>query len=222
MARLYLNTYTPLVYTPAGAAASERYDIPPFVDGSIRREPDLEHPRPSISCLCRAGKFAPRLAPGDTVVYMTKKLRRAIPGPRRVTAVLKVERTFESHEEAAGWYRGMGLALPSNCMVRGNPPRPLSQSVGARARHRACGGAATGVCNAWDAEYGARARRYGRFVVCERLWACLDWDAPVATDADLRAVFDRLPGTRNPGAHDIALLTPLVRRLRIDVPPSSR
>ena len=42
MGRLFLNTYAALVATPAGREASKRFGLPPFIDGSIRREPDLE------------------------------------------------------------------------------------------------------------------------------------------------------------------------------------
>ena len=70
---LYINTYQPLACNAAGRAASEKFGIPPFVDGSIRGEPDLEHQFPSITCLCRGRNFAPRLREGDRVVYLTKK-----------------------------------------------------------------------------------------------------------------------------------------------------
>lgn len=61
MPRFYLVTYRPLAYSVAGRKAAEAHGIPPFVDGSIRREPDLESAYPSISCLCRTARFAPRL-----------------------------------------------------------------------------------------------------------------------------------------------------------------
>jgi hypothetical protein len=128
--RYFLNTYVPLVATSAGRAASETHAIPPFVDGSIRREPDLEQPYPSISCLCRAGNFAPRLRASDIVGYMTCKGRYGEPREphRRLTAVLEVIAVVPSHAEAAHWYRDRDLPLPSNCMVPGNLPKPLAES----------------------------------------------------------------------------------------------
>jgi hypothetical protein len=45
--RVFVVTYTPLVGSRAGREAVERYGLLPFTDGSIRREPDLEHARPS-------------------------------------------------------------------------------------------------------------------------------------------------------------------------------
>src|SRR5687768_14841588 len=109
MPRFFINTYKPLAINRAGRAASEIHRLPPFIDGSIRREPDLEHELPSISCLCRAGKFAPRLRVGDIVAYLTTKHsfgRGTV--DRRITAVLRVIRVFADHEAAAQWFRSEG------------------------------------------------------------------------------------------------------------------
>lgn len=217
--RLFINTYAPLVASPSGVLASERYDIPPFVDGSIRREPDLESDFPSISCLCRCGKFAPRLRVGDHVIYMARKARYREPLRHwRITAVLKVAHLFDSHTAAASWYRQKGLLLPGNCMVPGNPPLPLSKSH-ERTRHAGC--AAAKVVRDWDNAYKDRARVYPRFVVCEARWRDLTWNAPIVRDEDWLSVFGRVPGSRNPGALPLSHLTPLLERLRIFARPSS-
>ena len=71
----YLVSYAPLVSSKTGREVSRLHSIPPFVDGSIRREPDLQHKYPSVSCLCRTDKFAPRLRVGDFVAYLTQKRR---------------------------------------------------------------------------------------------------------------------------------------------------
>jgi hypothetical protein len=55
MTSFYVNSYAPLVSTSAGVEASRRFGIEPFVDYSIRREPDLEHEYPAITCVCRGG-----------------------------------------------------------------------------------------------------------------------------------------------------------------------
>jgi hypothetical protein len=126
----FLNTYRPLVATKHGRAASNQHGILPFVDGSIRREPDLEHVFPTISCLCRAGKFASRLRVGDTVAYLTVKSKYGDVGfrHRRLTAVLRVGLTFQSHLEAARWFVKHGVGLPGNCMVDENAPLPIERS----------------------------------------------------------------------------------------------
>jgi hypothetical protein len=240
--RLFLVTYKPLVYTRFGCRASEAHGLSPFVDGSIRREPDLEHDLPAISCLCRAGKFAPRLAVGDEVVYLTAKGSYGEVGKRhwRLTAHLRVLRLFDAHAEAARWYEGQGLSLPNNCVVPGNRAVPLAHSHmrgrtrGRRAKAGACGpGGACGeprrtkrqcgsgggcggggtVHGEWDRIYRERAREHGRFVACEPLYVELSWDARVVHERDLRHAFGYLPGTRNPGAMAPEGIKRLMRRL---------
>jgi hypothetical protein len=214
---LFLTSYEPLVLSPHGRRACEEHGLPPFIDGSIRREPDLEHRFPSISCLCRADKFAPRLQVGDVVIYQTKKGRfGGIAGHRRMTAVLLVTRIFDDHAGAAAWYETQGLPPPRNCMAPGNPPLPVSQTHrGTRHRHLN-----DATClRRWEEEYRERAMAFPLFVATEALWKNLDWTAPEVHDADLEAVFGAVPGTQNPGARHISYLTKLARHLRIDVPP---
>jgi hypothetical protein len=195
----FLNTYTPLVATSAGRAASEKRDIPPFVDGSIRREPDLEHECPAISCLCRAGKFAPRLRVGDIVGYMTCMGRWGgfRERHRRLTAVLEAAVVLPSHPEAACWYRDHGQPLPSNCMVPGNGPKPLDQSHRKHEERNRFDD--DRFLRRWDAEYRSRASLYPAFVICRPLFLDLSFGAPVVEDEDLLCAFGKVPRTQNPG-----------------------
>lgn len=219
MGRLFLVTYAPLVRSRAGREASEQLQIPPFVDGSIRREPDLEHDHPAISCLCHAGKFAPRLEVGDHVVYLTKRGRYRSPTDHwRLAAILRANRLFDTHLEAADWYISEGMQPPNNCMVRETAPRPVRESH-QRNKHKQTDEQAWQ--RAWDLGYRQRARKNGRFVVCDRLWAELGWDAPIVQDDDLLAVFGGRPGTRNPGALPLRHLRQLTSRLGIALPPSA-
>jgi hypothetical protein len=71
----FLVTFRPPVSRRAGRVAADRFGLPPFIDGSCRREPDLESAAPGVSALCRGGNFAPRLHTGDTAVYLTTKRR---------------------------------------------------------------------------------------------------------------------------------------------------
>ena len=216
---VYLVTYVPLVASKYGREAARRYEIPPFVDGSIRREPDLEHVQPGISCLCRAGKFAPRLGVGDVVGYLTKKRRyRSDRAPHRyLTALLRVLHTCESHSEASRWYGARGLSLPSNCWVRGNPPKPIVES---HRKHKD----ANQLCDAdlrrqWDAAYRARAMKFGTFVICDVIFRELSERAPAVLDDHLQRAFGHVPGTQNPGALPWADLQRLLRMIGIAVPP---
>src|SRR5689334_13753800 len=95
--RFYLTTYRPLCGTPFGRDAATRHGLPPFIDGSCRREPDFQSRFPTITALCRAGKFAPRLQVHDHVAYITA-------GSWHLTAILEVIKKLTSHAAAAEWF----------------------------------------------------------------------------------------------------------------------
>jgi hypothetical protein len=173
-------SFRPLLNTREGRAAVDRFGLPPFIDGSCRREPDFQSEYPSITGLCRKDKFAPRLHVGDTAIYVTTKGR----WNRRLVAVLRVRERFESHAEAAAWYHEMEVALPSNCLVEGNPPIPYEQTVQDSDERT------------WDIDYRRRARNYPTFLATERLFCELN-DPPRITDEQLVDAFGRLPGTQN-------------------------
>ena len=175
---------------PCGKSAIQKYCFPPYVDDSIRREPDFESRFPSISAICRASKFAPRLMESDTIVYITVKSN--YPGHagrhRRLTAILKVIKRFKSHRQAAKWYKKKGVELPSNCMVPGNPPLSLDQTSNRDKLSSAKG---------WDAVYRKRTRATPIFLACKALYLKLD-DPPVVTEAAMQDAFGRIPRTQNP------------------------
>ncbi|OAI52081.1 hypothetical protein AYO47_06585 [Planctomyces sp. SCGC AG-212-M04] len=214
--RFYPLTFQPLAATAGGRAASQEFDIPPFVDGSIRREPDLEHTYPSISCLCRANLFAPRLEVGDLVAYMTTLGKFGLPERhRRLIAVLQVWKLFDSHLEASNWYRSQGLPVPSNCMVKGNRPLPLSHTVAAEGNRSQCN-----ACRSladWDADYRERAELWGRFVVCKRVYRELTLDAPVVRDSQLMRSLGEVPQTRNPRWRPVSELAKLLEIIGLSV-----
>jgi len=39
---IYMSSFCPLICTDAGKQAAGKYKLPPFIDGSCRREPDFE------------------------------------------------------------------------------------------------------------------------------------------------------------------------------------
>src|SRR5438552_3680384 len=117
-------------------SAVQRFGLVPVIAASCRREPDLLATGPSISAICRGRAFAPRLREGDSVAYMTVK--DSYPPTAfahwRLIALLRVVHRFESHNDAAAWYRDRGLPLPSNCMVNGNPCFPYEMTAGTEVR----------------------------------------------------------------------------------------
>lgn len=177
------------------------HHLPPFIDASCRREPDLEAHFPAISALCHTTHFAPRLQRGDQVAYMTCKFRLAPQAAcRYLVAILEIHERFESHAAAAEWYRAHGLPLPSNCLVEGNPPQPYEKTGGLRAAdaRRFCARSGNrGAVRNWDAAYAARASQCGVLLACRVLHRALH-SPPALTEAVLIEIFDRVPGTQNP------------------------
>lgn len=222
MPNFYVNSCRPLASNTQGLAAIERDGLQPFVDYSIRRQPDLEHDYPSISCICRENNFAPRLRQGDVVSYITTKGKYGTSaGHHRLTAVLKVLLTTSSYKQAAAWYRDRGLTLPSNCLVDGNPPKPVGQSCGrihgGPKKRKGCGGS---NCENWDDIYQERVRANGAFAICEPLLRDLSWDALILSEeALLEALGESEPLTRNPHSRPFSDWLTFQRVLRIPSRP---
>jgi hypothetical protein len=168
---IYLAKYRPLNSTPDGQHAIARFNLQPYVDGSCRREPDFECKFPSISALCRGELFAPHLREGDEVVYITTKdFYGEAFNHWRVVARLKIFKRFNSHKEAAVWYRAKVGSVPSNCMVPGNPPLSLDQtSRGASNCAPGCGNAVASL-GKWNEHYQKRADTIPVFLACKTAW----------------------------------------------------
>ncbi len=126
-----LNSFRPLCSTKLGLEAIKKYNFPPFIDASCRREPDFQNSYPSISSLCRQGKFAPHLRINDIIVYMTVgDLYLPYKLGHHLVAILQVEDVFKTHHEGAIAYHKEGLEMPSNCMVPDNYPLDFDKTAG--------------------------------------------------------------------------------------------
>lgn len=191
----FLNCYTPICTSKKGKEAASQYKIPPFADASCRREPDLEHKRPSITATCRCGQFVPRLEKGDMVVYVTKKgkYESRIHGWRLI-AILEVIEKFENHKQAKKWYEDNNYSLPSNCLVPGNPPLPekeTGQIYGKKSWPFATSYEAT------ESQYQARVKKVPVFIVTKPL--AKELNNPITlTEKDMLKTFGRIPGMQNP------------------------
>lgn len=202
VSRAFLATYRPLCRTRQGRVAIAKYGTPPYVDGSCRREPDLEAVFPAITALCRGRMFAPRLHEGDRIAYVTKQGRY---GPRlpehwRLTALLVVECRFENHGQAAEWFTSHGYPVPRNCMVPETTPVPFDHTDGQLNRQlRAQLGRLTPeqIIRAWDRGYASRARNWGTILACRVVFRDLH-DPPQITREDWVSWNKRVPSTRTP------------------------
>ncbi|HVG20144.1 MAG TPA: hypothetical protein VNI02_13925 [Blastocatellia bacterium] len=201
MVSYYLNSYRPLCFNPTGRAAITKHGLPPFIDGSCRREPDFESKAPSISALCRKEKFAPRLIPNDHIIYtIVQLLYDGEPGWALVASLNVIEQ-FKSHEAAANWYGAQKYVLPSNCLIPDNPPQPfhlttqkLPKEVAARVGNTPDPVLAVRL---WDATYSRRARDCGLFLACRTDFLEL-WHPPILRLSDFLNVFGKKPSTQNP------------------------
>ncbi len=207
----FLASYRPLAISARGRHAAEQHDLPLYIDGSCRREPDFESAQPSITALCRANMFAPRLKVDDDVVYITVKstFGARVEPHYRLVAHLRVVHLSESHDEAATWYLERALPIPSNCMVAGSEPKPYAETIGRSERAYRDHPEAVRL-RWWDGEYRKRAKRIGRFVHCTPLFVELR-DPPALFVSDFERTFRRMPATRTPpelpSAEVLALVT---------------
>jgi hypothetical protein len=176
---------------------------------------------PAISCLCRAGKFVPRLKVGDRVLYLARRGRYGDEPLQhwRLAAVLRVVEAFASHSAAADWYQARSQPLPANCMVPGNEAAPLERSH-RMTPYTGCTGGAK-LHRMWDAAYRKRAREWPLMVACEPVYRELTWRAPVVHVEDLEDAFGRVPGTQNPTSFAVECVDRLMLRLGLSSSPSS-
>jgi len=178
----FLNSYHPLCEFRKGREISMQTKTPPFVDNSIRREPDFQHRFPSISGLCRCDKLVGQVQERDFIAYVTVKSA----GPRRLVAILQVLHKMPNHSAAADWYRRKGLDLPSNCVVPGNPALPLTHAVPANP---------TTTHKEWDALYRWRSEQYPSFLICWPVGGPELIDPPLVPEDMFGRPF---PNTRSP------------------------
>jgi hypothetical protein len=195
----YLNSFKPLCLFKKGREAIKKFDLPPYIDASCRREPDFENPMPSISALCRGAGFAPRLRENDEIIYMTVKGSYGIENfrHRRLVAILKVKHKFNSHKEAAAFYQHQNLPLPNNCLVRGNDYKPFEMTGGNSPKEFDDISDEQELVKKWDSSYQKRARKFPTFLVCETKFLEI-YNPPVITDEFLLGVFGRIPPTLTP------------------------
>lgn len=186
----YLASYYPLLANGRGRIAIKEFSLPPYVDDSIRREPDLESRFPSITAICRGSRFAPRLKESDMVVYMTVKGKYAGYGEAhwRLTAILEIIKRFKSHRKAARWYERQGIELPSNCIVKGNKPLSLDETSNRDGYN---------TVKQWDRDYRRRVKDTPVFLVSKPIFVEL-YDPPVLTKQFMTKTFGKVPVTRNP------------------------
>lgn len=128
----YLCFYDPLIATKQGRRALFTHPLPSFIDGSCRREPDLDLDYPSVSSIRDGQSLVPNLRVGDKLVYLASKefYFGSTVAHWRLVAILNVFEEFRSHRDAFLWYAQLGSRIPSNCLVDTNDPEPFGLTHG--------------------------------------------------------------------------------------------
>jgi hypothetical protein len=162
---IYLCSFYPLCCTKEGQTAIQKFRLPPFIDGSCRREPDLTNSFPAITGLCRPG-FAKKLENGDIVIYISNK--KGV-GSRRIIAVLEViidNCTY--HQKAADWYIRRNCELPNNLMVKETNPIDINKTHRMGSWDSCVKGAKK--LEEWNKFYIERAENKPKVAICKILY----------------------------------------------------
>lgn len=212
-----------------GRAAIVKYSFPPFIDASCRREPDLENMCPSITALCRQGRFAPYLREGDIVVYLTVQGNYSPIKEKhhRVVAVLQIETVYNTHQQGKSEYSKLGITIPSNCMVKGNLPYDFDKTAGnfktkKELEHFLVHNSPTQLTigqrrlKHWDKNYLDKAQQWPCFIKTKALYKNVISPTPIFR-TDFERIFNKLPNTRTPNKISENQFTELCKLLEIDV-----
>lgn len=205
-----LNSFRPLCMNELGQRAITTYNFPPFIDASCRREPDFQNPFPSISALCRQGKFAPHLRIGDIILYMTLQGHYSPYNEKhhRIVAILQVEEVYSTHQQGQIEYSKLKIATPSNCMVNGNLPFDFDKTAGnfktgKELKHFLMHNQQTQLTigqrylGHWDNNYLQKSQQWTSFIRTKTLYKNLVDPVPVFRQ-DFEIIFGKLPNTRTP------------------------
>lgn len=208
--KIKLNSFRPLCRNEFGERAIKIHQHPPFIDASCRREPDFENPFPSISALCRQGKFAPYLNKHEIVVYITVGGKYAPYKERhhRLVAILQVTDIYKTHQAGQIGYANLNAPLPSNCMVNGNRPFQFEQTAGrfdskkeikrffskSQQQQDAVG---QRILHSWDGEYLQKSITWPSFIRTTPIYVNTKNPVPIFR-SDFEIIFNKVPNTRTP------------------------
>lgn len=196
---VFLTSFTPLAYNKKGLAAAAKYNLPLYIDGSCRREPDFENPKPAITQLCRPTKLVTRLNKDDLIIYITKLGKYGTPtADWKLIAILKVIDVVADHQAALNFYTQQNIPISQNIICSQTTPFPLDKT------HELCGFDTNGltpqrIISKWDALYSWRAKKYPAVAITEVLEGVLHLNnPPIINHQMMKTIFGRIPGTQNP------------------------
>lgn len=191
---IYFTSYYPLICTKKGLEAYHKYNLPQYIDGSCRREPDFQHDYPAVTGLCRPG-FSKKLSIEDKIIYTTNK--RGI-GIKKFICIFEVMDKFKSHIDAEKWYKDNNYAIPNNLIVSATNPFPLDKTHQLHNINKRISDPEE-VIKIWNNDYQNRANNNPDVAICKIWNNHLNLNNPPDLSNDnMLEIFGRIPATRNP------------------------
>ncbi len=196
---IFLNSFTPLAINKQGRASANKYNLPLFIDGSCRREPDFENVRPAITQLCRPKKLVTRLNKDDLVIYITKLSKY---GSKQVhwklISILEVIDIVPDHNSALTYYTNNNIPISQNVICNSTTPYQLDFTHRISG-YKNLGLTPTKIISKWNAGYNYRAKRYPE-VAITKVWNDVLFleNPPMINHQMMKNIFGRIPGTQNP------------------------
>lgn len=196
---VFLNSFIPLAYNRFGRSAATANNLPLFIDGSCRREPDFQNPLPAITQLCRPKKLVTRLNIGDLVIYITKLGNYGNPPAHwNFIGVLEVIDFAQNHNHAEAYYLNNQIKVSQNIICNQTIPFPLNMTHGLSGfPHENL--SPQRVISLWNNGYISRANNYPKVSITKVWKDTLNLNNPtVITHTMMQNIFGRVPGTQNP------------------------
>ncbi len=223
-----LNSFRPLCKNKFGLEAIRKYNFPPFIDGSCRREPDFQNLFPSITSLCRQRQFAPHLQENDIIVYITVGGQFSpYKKGHHLVAILQVEKVYKTHKLGESAYINIGLPIPSNCMVKDNLPYDFDKTTGnfknkiqlnkylSQTPQRKIKFGKTQI-SVWDNDYLKKSKSWECFVMTRPIYLNLK-NPRLILRTDFDNIFGKLPNTRTPNNLSEKEFKELAKLIGIDI-----
>jgi len=196
---IFLNSFTPLATNKTGRASANKYNLPLFIDGSCRREPDFENTNPAITQLCRPTKLVTRLSKKDLVIYITKLSRYGTKQAHwKLISILEIIDIVPDHNSALTYYTNNKIPVSQNIICNSTTPYPLDYTHGINENNKN-NTDANKVIRRWNAGYIYRAKQYPE-VAITKVWNNVLYlnNPPKINHQMMNDIFGRIPGTQNP------------------------
>ena len=196
---VFLNSFVPLAINKQGRESATIFNLPLFIDGSCRREPDFENSKPAITQLCRPTKLVTRLNIKDLVIYITKLNRYGTKQTHwKLISILEVTDIVPDHNSALTFYKNNQIPVSQNIICNSTSPFPLDYTHGINENNKNETDA-NKVIKKWNAGYTYRAKKYPEVAITQVWNGILHLDnPPIINHQMMKSIFGRIPGTQNP------------------------